>query len=166
MADSQKTFWKTKSLSKMSKKEWESLCDCCGLCCLRKFEDENSGEVFYTNVACFMLDIENCTCTSYKYRAKVVPDCLTLTPARTREYHWLPETCAYRLILEGKELEWWHPLVSGDENTVHEAGISVRNQVISETEFHSDHTEDSRIEWEFRKYTFKKKSKKKQNVSR
>ncbi len=161
MADTDKPFWKNKTLSKMSKKEWELLCDCCGLCCLRKFENEDSGEVFYTNVACFMLDIENCRCSSYKYRTRAVSDCLTLTPARTREYRWLPETCAYRLILEGKELEWWHPLVSGDGNTVHEAGISIRNKVISETEFQ---LEDSEIEWEFRKYTYNKKSRKKRKL--
>lgn len=157
MINSKKPFWKTKSLSEMTPEEWESLCDCCGLCCLRKFENENTGQVFYTNVACFMLDTENCRCISYKHRTRLVQDCLVLDVAKAKQFTWLPETCAYRLLLEGNELEWWHPLVSGNENTVHEADISVRNKVISEKEIPPDQLENYSIEWEFRRYRSRKK---------
>ncbi len=125
-------FWKSKSLSEMSKSEWESLCDGCGRCCLNKLEDEDTGEFYYTRAACKLLDLDNCQCTDYKNRSKRVPDCVTLTPKNIPTLGWLPETCAYRLIAEGKPLAWWHPLRSGTPDTVVEAGITVAGEAYSE----------------------------------
>ncbi len=128
----QTPFWKTKALSELSHSEWESLCDGCGLCCLQKFEDQKTGRIDYTNVACYLLDIEHCRCRSYAERADLVKGCLQLTPAKVMEFRWLPRTCAYRLLAQGKELKWWHPLVSKDPDSVHQAGISAKERAISE----------------------------------
>ncbi|MEE4348951.1 MAG: YcgN family cysteine cluster protein [Pacificimonas sp.] len=127
-------FWRTKSLKEMSRAEWESLCDGCGKCCLLKVEDEGTGEVTPTNIACRLLDTQSCQCSNYRARHAHVPDCIRLTPAKIPEFHWLPTTCAYRLLAEGDDLPDWHPLVTGDPESVHEAGISVRGWVISETD--------------------------------
>ena len=118
-------------MEEMTTREWESLCDGCGRCCLEKLEDEDSGEVFYTSVACRFLDLQTCRCTVYEKRTTRAPECLFLTPEKTTTIAWLPATCAYRLLAEGKNLQWWHPLVSGDPETVHQAGISVRDKIIS-----------------------------------
>lgn len=125
-------FWKTKSLEDMSREEWESLCDGCGRCCLNKLEDEDTGHFLYTRAACKLLDLKTCRCTDYPNRAKRVPDCVTLTPEVIDGLGWLPETCAYRLLDEGNPLPWWHPLVSGTQATVTEAGISVAGMAYSE----------------------------------
>ena len=125
-------FWKTKSMGEMTPEEWESLCDGCGKCCVHKLEDWDTGEVSYTNVACRLLDLGTCRCSNYPNRKRFVPDCLILSVNSVEEMDWLPETCAYRLVASGKDLAWWHPLVSGDPETVHQAGISVRGRVISE----------------------------------
>lgn len=117
----------------MSPPEWEALCDGCGKCCLHKLEDAGSGEVHYTGIACRLLDAASCACSDYPRRREHVPDCLTLTPRRVRQYRWLPVSCAYRRLHEGRGLAWWHPLVSGDPETVHRAGISARGRTVSET---------------------------------
>lgn len=127
-----KPFWTTKKLAEMSRSEWESLCDGCGRCCLNKYEDEDTGRIAYTDVACKLLDLESCQCSNYKHRTKHVKDCIVLTPAVMPKMNCLPPTCAYRRLEEGKDLAWWHPLVSGRQETVHEAGISVLGRAVSE----------------------------------
>ncbi len=126
-------FWEAKTLEELSEAEWEALCDGCGRCCLVKLEDAETGVRIDTRLACRLLDIGACRCTDYANRHAQVPDCVRLTPQTARDLDWLPETCAYRLRAEQKPLYWWHPLRSGDSQTVHEAGISVRHIAISET---------------------------------
>ncbi len=125
-------FWKTKRLQDMTRDEWESLCDGCGRCCLHKLEDEDSGEIAITNVVCRLFDEDSCRCTRYAQRSRLVPDCVTLTIDNVDDLYWMPETCAYRLLAEGQDLQWWHPLVSGNPQSVIVAGISVKGKVISE----------------------------------
>ena len=122
-------FWHSKPLEAMSAQEWESLCDGCGRCCLVKLEEEDTGAVHYTDVGCTLLDPDGCRCRDYPNRQATIPDCVRLTPEAVRPLGWLPSTCAYRLVAEGRDLYWWHPLVSGDPETVHAAGISVRDRV-------------------------------------
>lgn len=127
-------FWKTTPLEKMSRAEWESLCDGCGRCCLHKLRDDDTEELAFTNVACRLLHLETAQCSDYEHRKKWVPDCIKLTVAQVKKIDWLPPSCAYRLLAEGEALPWWHPLVSGRAETVVEAGISVRGRVIAERE--------------------------------
>jgi uncharacterized protein len=121
-------FWR-KPLEAMSESEWESLCDGCGRCCLVKLEDEDTSETYYTDVVCRLFDAGACRCANYPERQAHVPDCVKLTPAAVRDIPWLPPTCAYRLVREGRDLPWWHPLVSGRQETVEEAGVSVRGRI-------------------------------------
>lgn len=123
-------FWKTKSLDQMSDDEWELLCDNCGKCCLEKTEDTQTGKIEVTPISCRFLDTEHCTCIIYEERFAVEPDCLKVRPDNISEFKWLPGSCAYRRLYEGRDLEWWHHLVSGDPDSVHRAGISVRGRVL------------------------------------
>lgn len=122
-------FWKAKSLEEMSPAEWESLCDGCGKCCMSKLEDEDTGEIYWTDVGCRLFDCETCRCRDYPCRFEKVEDCVQLTPQNVRTIAWLPRTCAYRLVAEGRDLPWWHPLLSRDPQSVHAAGISMRGRV-------------------------------------
>lgn len=140
-------FWRTKSLEEMTPGEWESLCDGCGRCCLHKLEDWDTGEIAWTDVACTLFDEGTCRCTDYANRAARVPDCVQLTPEAVRRLTWLPPTCAYRLVAEGQDLRWWHPLVSGDPETVHAAGISVRGRVVSEDGVPMEEYEARLVDW-------------------
>lgn len=127
-------FWERKKLDEMSREEWESLCDGCGQCCRLKLEEKSTGEVMTTDFACTLLDLDTCRCSDYAHRLERVPTCRRLEPESLSEVPWLPDTCAYVLLDRGEPLRSWHPLVSGDPQTVHEAGISVRGKVRSETE--------------------------------
>lgn len=138
-------FWQEKTLSEMSPEEWESLCDGCARCCLIKLEDIDDGQVHYTSVVCEYLDNDRCQCSDYSNRNTLVPTCIHLTADSIPT--WLPTTCAYRLVDEGKNLQWWHPLVSGSPDSVHEANISVRGKVIPETFVHPDELEEKIIRW-------------------
>ena len=137
-------FWKTKSLGELTEAEWESLCDGCGRCCLHKLRDD-ADEIHHTNVACRLLDTESCACSDYAGRQRKVPDCVRLTPAALAEIDWLPPSCGYRRLAEGRGLAWWHPLVSGRAESVHEAGISVRGRAISER--HAGPLEHHVVDW-------------------
>jgi uncharacterized protein len=125
-------FWEDKSLTEMSRDEWESLCDGCGKCCLHKLEDDETGEIYPTNVACKLLDRRTARCKDYRHRHAYVPECVRLNPRTLSTIDWLPKSCAYRLLADGEKLEDWHPLISGDPESVHRAGISVRGWTVSE----------------------------------
>jgi len=140
-------FWKTKTFEEMTPDEWESLCDGCAKCCLHKIEDMDTGEVFFTNVACWLLDINTCRCKDYQHRSEVVSDCLVLNPELLKEINWLPESCAYRRLVEGRDLAWWHPLVSGDQNTVLQAGISICGKIVPEDMVNLDRIEERVVDW-------------------
>ncbi|MGE3147597.1 MAG: YcgN family cysteine cluster protein [Pseudorhodoplanes sp.] len=141
-------FWQRKKLEEMTAAEWESLCDGCGRCCLNKLEEEETGHIYFTDVGCRLLDGESCRCSDYKNRNREVPDCVRLTPAKVRRLPWLPPTCAYRLLAEGHDLYWWHPLVSGDPDSVHAAGVSVRGRVAaSEADVPDEKLEDHIVSW-------------------
>ena len=125
-------FWKHKTLAEMSDAEWESLCDGCALCCMHKVEEEETGEIFYTNLACRLLDTSSCRCTDYPNRVRRVTDCIDLTQDKGEAFGWLPASCAYRRVAAGKDLPAWHPLLTGDPESVHRAGISMRGSMLSE----------------------------------
>ena len=144
-------FWKTKTLEQMTTPEWESVCDGCARCCLAKLECEDTGRILYTEVGCRLLDDEGCRCIDYPNRSEQVPDCVRLTPEEVRTLGWLPPTCGYRLLAAGRDLYWWHPLVSGDPGSVHAAGISVRGKVAaSEQDVPASQMEDFIADWPLR----------------
>ncbi|MCG8668551.1 MAG: YcgN family cysteine cluster protein [Pseudomonadales bacterium] len=143
----QQRFWETKTLEEMDQGEWEALCDGCALCCLQKLEDADTGEVFYTQLVCYLLDQENCRCTDYENRSVRVPDCVKLTRESIPEFHWLPKSCAYRRLAEGRGLADWHPLVSGRAESVFEAGISVQGRVMPDNIVPEHDWEDHIIQW-------------------
>jgi uncharacterized cysteine cluster protein YcgN (CxxCxxCC family) len=140
-------FWETVPLKKMTAPEWEALCDGCGKCCLNKLEDADTGEVFLTRVACRLLDDENCRCSQYDVRKSIVPECIVLKPGNLDQHaYWMPQTCAYRLLWQGKPLFDWHPLISGDPDSVRRAGVSVHQMTVPEFDVPQDDWEDYIIE--------------------
>jgi uncharacterized cysteine cluster protein YcgN (CxxCxxCC family) len=147
MVTEDKAFWNTKRLDELTPAEWELLCDGCGRCCLHKLEDIDNGLIFYTRVACRLLDEETCRCTNYAHRLELVKDCIVLDASSAIQYEWLPRSCAYRTYAEGRPLEWWHPLISGNSDSVKEAGISVVGRIISENSVASDDFENHIINW-------------------
>lgn len=138
-------FWKSKKLAEMSPDEWEALCDGCAKCCLYRLEDEDTREVYFTNVRCRLLDVQTGRCTDYAHRSRRVPDCVTITPAVLQDPYWLPRTCAYRLLAEGRDLPYWHPLVSGDPHSVVQAGQRVCHRTICEDD--ADALESHLVDW-------------------
>ena len=141
-------FWRRKSLEEMTDSEWESLCDGCARCCLNKLEEEGSDRTFYTNVSCRLLDSKACRCRDYEHRLEQVDDCVRLTPESLKTITWLPPSCAYVLLAEGKDLYWWHPLVSGVPDTVHAAGLSVRSHTLaSEKNVPDEDLEEHIVSW-------------------
>ena len=145
--DQSPRFWEKKKLSNMSETEWEALCDGCGKCCLNKLEDEDSGDVALTRVACRLLDDTTCRCAHYQTRHQFVPDCIVLKPSTIEQHmYWLPKTCAYRLLHKGESLPDWHPLISGTPETVHAAGVSMRGSTVSEFEVADEDWEDHIID--------------------
>jgi hypothetical protein len=140
-------FWEEKTLDEMSPAEWEALCDGCGRCCLIKLEDEDSGEIVTSDVRCRLLDGDTCRCTDYPDRQRQVPDCIKLTPQNVATTSWIPTTCAYRRLAEGRGLAWWHPLISGDPETVVAAGVSVRGRTVNETAVKAADWENHAVDW-------------------
>ena len=142
-------FWETVPLDRMTQAEWEALCDGCGKCCLNKLEDADTGEIAFTRIACRLFDDTTCRCGNYAIRKQLVPECVVLTPANLPEIsHWMPESCAYRRLNEGRGLAAWHPLVSGDAESVHRAGVSMRGETLPEYAIPQDDWEDHIIEIE------------------
>jgi uncharacterized cysteine cluster protein YcgN (CxxCxxCC family) len=140
-------FWEKKPINALSDAEWEALCDGCGKCCLNKIEDEDTGRVYLTRVACRLFDDSTCRCGQYEIRHQFVPECIVLRPDNIDQHaYWMPRTCAYRLLWQGKPLPAWHPLLSGDPETVHDAGVSMRHLTVPEFEVSEDDWEDHLIE--------------------
>ena len=141
-----KNFWKKHQLGDLTKPEWEALCDGCGRCCLLKLENDD-GDIAYTNVACRLFDSDTCSCGQYALRKQMVAGCVVLTPENIdRIAYWMPDTCSYRLLYQGDDLPAWHPLISGRQDTVHEAGISMRGKVFAEYEVDEEDLDDHIIE--------------------
>ncbi len=138
-------FWETKTLAEMSTSEWESLCDGCAKCCLNKLEDEDTGEIYFTSVVCNLINLDTCRCTRYSERTTLVPECIDLKQHDFAEYTWLPATCAYRLLSDGKPLPNWHPLITGTQESVKDAGVSISSFAMKESQI--DDLEEHIIEW-------------------
>lgn len=147
MAEEKQTppWWEVKKLGEMNESEWESICDHCAKCCLLKLQDEDSGDVYYTDVVCDLMDSEDCSCTHYMERRSLVPECIKLTQENLAEIEWMPLSCAYRRLMEGRGLADWHPLVSGDKSSVHHAGYSVLGRFVYEKDV--DDIEERIVEW-------------------
>lgn len=146
MAELEPKYWQTKALDALSRAEWEALCDGCGKCCLYKLEDADTAEIYYTNVHCRLLDPERCRCRDYDNRAALVSDCVTITPEVLKNPYWLPSTCAYRRLAEGRDLPRWHPLLTGDPDSARRAGHGVCGRTVSEDDIDDD-LENHLIGW-------------------
>ena len=142
----EKPFWQSVKLADMTAAQWEALCDGCAKCCLVKLQDEDSGEIVFTDIVCNLLDQQTCRCTHYQERTKLVPDCVKLTKDNLDKIDFMPPSCAYRLLHEGKDLPQWHPLVSGSADSAVVAGMSVKGRVIAEMAFDGD-SEDRVVDW-------------------
>jgi uncharacterized cysteine cluster protein YcgN (CxxCxxCC family) len=141
-------FWKTKTLPDMTTEEWESLCDGCAKCCLHKLEDAETGDIYFTSIACRLLDLPSCCCTHYPERSQIISGCVDVRQLKAKQYHWLPVTCAYRLLSEGQDLPPWHPLISNTSSSVELAGASIRAYARTETEDDNlEDLEDFILEW-------------------
>ena len=140
-------FWETKNLIDMNENEWESLCDKCGKCCVIKLEDFDTQEVHYTNVSCKLLCEKSASCKNYENRKSLVPDCIILSPDNLKDLKWMPETCAYKLLNEGKELPYWHPLLSGNDKDIVNSGNSVKNRVTNENKIKIKDLPDYIFNW-------------------
>ena len=140
-------FWETKNLIDMNENEWESLCDKCGKCCVIKLEDFDTQEVHYTNVSCKLLCEKSASCKDYENRKSIVPDCIILSPDNLKDLKWMPETCAYKLLNEGKNLPYWHPLLSGNDKEIVNSGNSVKNRVTNENEIKIKDLPDYIFNW-------------------
>ena len=140
-------FWETKNLIDMNEIEWESLCDKCGKCCVIKLEDFDTQEVHYTNVSCKLLCEKSASCKNYENRKSLVPDCIILSPDNLKDLKWMPETCAYKLLNEGKELPYWHPLLSGNDKEIVNSGNSVKNRVTNENKIKIKDLPDYIFNW-------------------
>mgnify|MGYP005988583221 FL=1 len=140
-------FWETKNLIDMNENEWESLCDKCGKCCVIKLEDFDTQEVHYTNVSCKLLCEKSASCKDYENRKSIVPDCIILSPDNLKDLKWMPETCAYKLLNEGKNLPYWHPLLSGNDKEIVKSGNSVKNRVTNENEIKIKNLPDYIFNW-------------------
>ncbi len=138
-------FWQHKTLVQMTESEWESLCDGCGKCCLNKLIDDETEKLHFTNVACKLLNTKSCRCKKYEQRFKLVPDCVKVSLEDIDQFHWLPKTCAYRLLVEGKSLPEWHPLLTGNQSAMHAGGFSIRGKVVSELA--AGDLEDHVVDW-------------------
>ena len=145
MANAEHFFWKTRPLATLNREQWEALCDGCAKCCLHRLENTQSHEIYFTNVCCRYLDLDSCRCNDYVHRSTNVPDCVSVTLEILQDPYWLPTTCAYRLLAESKDLPWWHPLISGDPETVVQSGNSVRGKTISELE--AGDLEQHMVDW-------------------
>ena len=140
-------FWETKNLIDMNENEWESLCDKCGKCCVIKLEDFDTQQVHYTNVSCKLLCEKSASCKDYENRKSIIPDCITLSPDNLKDLKWMPETCAYKLLNEGKNLPYWHPLLSGNDKEIVKSGNSVKNRVTNENEIKIKNLPDYIFNW-------------------
>lgn len=144
----QKQFWKNKSLFEMSHQEWESICDGCGKCCLQQLQDEDTGELVFTDVACDLFEQQSCRCTDYENRSQKVPNCMTMNKDNVFECaEFAPPSCSYRLLLQGDDLPEWHHLVSGDADMIHQTGNSVSGKVRLQREIDQNEIEDYIVEW-------------------
>jgi uncharacterized cysteine cluster protein YcgN (CxxCxxCC family) len=140
-------FWERLALAELSAAQWEALCDRCGRCCLEKLTNRRNGKVYYTSIACPLLDAASCQCLDYRHRRRTVPQCVQLTPDNLRSCRWLPRTCAYRLLWEGKLLPAWHPLITGTPDSVHDAGISIRGRRLHAMPPHADEIAAYIVDW-------------------